>query len=248
MRYSVVIPAFNEGARIGETLDRAAAYFTGLAEKFEIIVSDDGSRDETVQIARGKGENNPAIRVLSSPKNKGKGAAVRAGVLASLGERVLVTDADLSSPLSELAVLERALDAGADIAIGSRALPESRLVIRQPWYREWAGRAGNLFIHLVAPNLRDIMDTQCGFKLFRGEVARRLFALQVLDRYGFDVEILYLARLKGFEVREVPVEWGHASGSKVKPGDYLRTMLDVLRIRSNSLMGRYEESIGRRQQ
>jgi len=246
LSYSVVIPAFNEAQRIVETLDQTVRHFEGIGASFEVIVVDDGSADSTGELARKRAGGDSRIRVITLRTNKGKGAAVRTGALASRGERVLITDADLSSPLTELAVLEQALNQDADVAIGSRALPEARLVRRQPWYREWAGRAGNLLIHLAAPNLRDIRDTQCGFKLLRGDVARSLFASQILDRYGFDVEILYLARLRGLKVTEVAVEWAHATGSKVKPYDYLTTMLDVCRIRLTS-PGRLADSARRRQ-
>jgi dolichyl-phosphate beta-glucosyltransferase len=239
MRFSVVIPAFNEGNRIAATLETVTAFFSARGPDFEVLVCEDGSADDTVACVQRAGKADARVRLLTVPRNEGKGAAVRRGVLASSGERILVTDADLSTPLSEISKLEAALDSGNDIAIGSRAAAGARLVKRQPLVRELAGRAGNLVIRLLCPGLWDIRDTQCGFKLFAREAAMDLFPLQRLQRFGFDVEVLHLARRAGFRIAEIPVTWAHGEGSKVKPRDYVYTVVEVGRIRAFQAAGRY---------
>lgn len=239
MWFSVIVPAFNEGIRISTTLESVIAYFQSRAETFEVLVVDDGSTDDTRRLASEIANRDPRVHIIALGENLGKGAAVRAGVLASRGRRVLFTDADLSSPLTELPKLEQAMATGISIAIGSRGLSGSSLVQRQPRVREWAGKAGNRFIRLLCPGLRGISDTQCGFKLFDGEAARSLFAIQSLNRYGFDVEVLFLAHRSGHAIAEVPVEWAHGEGSKVRSRDYLHTLAEVVRIRINDLTSRY---------
>jgi len=214
-------------------VDEVCRYFGGRGETFEVIVADDGSQDDTAA------RITAPILCISAPRNEGKGAAVKRGVEASRGERVLVTDADLSTPLTELPRLEAELEKGADIAIGSRAKSGAQLVRRQPIYRELAGRAGNLVIRGLCPQLKDLRDTQCGFKLFRGDTARGLFAKQRLFRFGFDVEILYLGRKAGLRVAEVPVVWAHGESSKVRAKDYAYTLMEVARIRWMDWRGLY---------
>jgi dolichyl-phosphate beta-glucosyltransferase len=238
MRYSVVIPAYNEGFRIPRTLAAVTAAFAP-GETVEVLVADDGSLDDTADRAQAAAAADGRIRVIRGDRNRGKGAAVRSGVLASQGDLVLVTDADLSAPMSELPRLEEAIRQGFHVAIGSRGTKGATLVRRQPLVREAAGRMGNLMIRLACPSLWDLADTQCGFKLFQGEAARKLFAMQTLDRYGFDVEILHLARTRGYRVAEIPVAWAHQEGSKVKPSDYWVTLWEVLVVRLNELRGKY---------
>lgn len=189
---------------------------------------DDGSADATLKIgqefAQGK-----AAQVLS-PGHQGKGGAIRSGMMAATGDYVLMTDADLSTPLECVEDLLAAMDAGFDVAIGSRALKESVLTVRQPPYREMMGRAGNRIIQTAL--LPGIQDTQCGFKLFRRAAAREIFSRSVLNGVSFDIEVLYLARQLGFRIKEVPVRWAHKSGSKVRiVRDYLATLRDLFLIR-----------------
>ena len=229
-RLSIVIPAYNEEARLSDSLDRIAEYVAGRDYTCEAIVSDDGSTDATLVIAEDFAERHPWLRPLHNPDNLGKGSAVRLGVLDASGDYVLMCDADLATPIEELDSLWKHIESGADIAIASRPLRESHLVRRQPIYREVAGRLFNLAVRVAA--VPGIHDTQCGFKLFRGEAARRLFGLSRRDGFDFDIEILYLARRLGYRIAEVPVRWYHREGSKVSMlRDGLRMLAGLLRIR-----------------
>jgi len=209
----VVIPAFNEAARIGDTLHKIHSYLSEQRYTTEIVVVDDGSTDETARIAE---EILTPLggRVLSYSPNRGKGHAVRYGMLRACGRLLMFSDADLATPIEELAALQKALAEGADIAIGSRDVPGSKLIRRQSIIRETGGKLFNLFVRLLAvPGIR---DTQCGFKLFTAEAARRIFPLCTVDNFSFDVEVLYLARKMGYRIAEVPVVWRHQEGSKVR--------------------------------
>ncbi|MFF8844917.1 dolichyl-phosphate beta-glucosyltransferase [Streptomyces sp. NPDC015127] len=234
---SVVVPAYNEEARLGPTLDAIGAYLRADPERWgswEVIVVDDGSTDATAKIAQEAAAEEPRIQLVSSPANRGKGHALRLGVLASYGRRVLFTDADLAAPIDELARLDDELAAtGAAAAIGSRAHPEARIEVRQRRLREWLGRMGNRLIRLVA--VSGIRDTQCGFKLFDGDKARAAFADSRLTGWGIDVEILRFFRRAGWRVTEVPVRWSHVDGSKVGPADYGKVLLELLRLRTRAV-------------
>ncbi len=235
---SVVIPAYNESARISKTLQKIGDYLDGRPGRFEVIVADDGSRDGTAEAAAAARPDDPRLRVLALGRNQGKGAAVRAGVQAARGRRVLFSDADLSTPIEDLEVLERALDDGAAVAIGSRALRDSRVMVHQPWHRKTMGKVFNLLVQVLA--LPGIHDSQCGFKLFRHAEAQRLFGAQRLPGFSFDVEILFLARKFGFRVAEVPVSWYDSPSSRVHPVlDSARMLRDLFRIRWDWLRGRY---------
>jgi dolichyl-phosphate beta-glucosyltransferase len=224
---SIVIPAFDEAARLGATLDRVLAWADRDGRPCEVVVVDDGSRDATSEVARAR--DDARIRVVRLPENRGKGAALRAGVLASRGDRVLLTDADLSTPIEEIARLEGAL-ADADVAIGSRAVAGARIVEHQPFWREWSGRLFNRLLRLSA--VGELRDTQCGFKLLRGEAARALFPRLTIERFAYDVELLWLARRRGYRVREVGVEWRNDASSRVRLWrDGPRMLLDVARFR-----------------
>lgn len=224
---SVVIPAYNEEARLGATLEKVLAYLEGRRIPFEVLVVDDGSRDRTAAVAErfaGRG-----ARLLRLPANRGKGAATRHGVAASRGRRVLMTDADLSTPIEEVAKLEPRL-AGAEVAIGSRAVADADVRLHQPRYRELMGKTFNLLIRLLG--VRGVRDTQCGFKLLAGDVARELFAGMVTDGFAFDVELVWLARRRGYRVVEVGVVWLNSPASRVHPlADPPRMILDILRFR-----------------
>jgi dolichyl-phosphate beta-glucosyltransferase len=229
-KLSIVIPAYNEALRIGKTLDRICVYLEGRGYPHEIIVVDDGSTDATDEVVRKSMEHHPAISVLRNDGNMGKGYSVRRGVLRSKGASVLLSDADLSTPIEEVEKLDQALEEGFDIAIGSRAVSGSRILKKQPWYRQFMGMTFNTFIRALA--VIEIRDTQCGFKLFTGDAAKRVFALQRIERFAFDVEALYLAKKMGFGIKEVPVVWIHSPDSKVGIfKDSLQMMRDLLKIR-----------------
>jgi dolichyl-phosphate beta-glucosyltransferase len=226
---SVIIPAFNEASRLPDTLARIHAHVEAERESgWEIIVVDDGSTDGTAESARAAGEGlGRPVEVIVMPENRGKGAAIREGVRRSRGDRVLVTDADLSTPIEEWKCLA---DAGAPIAIGSRAIDEATVKRRQAPYRRALGRLFNRIVQaLSVPGIR---DTQCGFKLFEGTVARSLFGAARIDRFAYDVEILALARARGIPIAEVPVLWFNSPESKVSVvRDLLPTLRDLVRIR-----------------
>ena len=229
---SIVIPAYNEEGRLGPTLERVKEYLAGQSYRTEIIVVDNNSRDATVEVAEQAG-----AAVLREPR-QGKGAAVRTGMLAASGQYVLFSDADLSTPIEEVEKLMSALRSGHDIAIGSRALPDSNLTVRQPWYRELVGRAGNLLVRLMA--VHGIADTQCGFKLFPRHIAQRLFSAQRMTGIAFDMEILFLAQRLGMKIAEVPVTWIDDPDSRIsRVRDSADAVKDLVRIRIIWLLRRY---------
>ncbi len=242
---SVVVPLYQEAHCLGEHVGQMVADLATLGDDYELLLVDDGSLDDTLMVAQQAARRHPGVRVLRHSPNEGKGYTVRQGVLASLGAQVLLCDADLSTPISEVGRLrEAALEAGAEVAIGSRALARSRLLQRQPWPREALGRLGNLVIRAVSPSLRDLRDTQCGFKLFSGPLARRVFAATRVRRWGFDFEVLTIAVGMGATVVEVPVSWSHDAHSKVRASDYLRTLADLARVRTRELAGAYPKDPG----
>jgi dolichyl-phosphate beta-glucosyltransferase len=226
LELSVVVPAFNESHRLAGTLERILAYLSAQGGSFEVVVVDDGSDDGTASLAQsfaGRG-----VRLLRHDRNRGKGAALATGVAASRGEWVLLCDADLATPIEELETL-RARAAGADLVAGSRATAEARIVRRQPFYREAMGKTYNRWLRLLG--LTELSDTQCGFKLVRGEPARRLFERLTIGRFAWDVELLHLARREGLRVVEVGVVWRHEPESKVHAvRDSWRMLLDSLRL------------------
>ena len=228
---SLIIPAYNEEQRIAPTLARVTQYLEARRTPYEVIVVDDGSRDRTRDVVREVAAANPSVQLLALAQNSGKGAAVRAGVLASRGHTVLFSDADLSTPIEELERLEARLHDGADVAVGSRA-SEGDVEREQKLFRRIQGRAFHLVVRALGLRVAGkIKDTQCGFKMFRGPVARVLFREVKLAGFAFDVELLELA-CERFDVVEVPVAWQHADGSKVRPGiDAMKMLADVARIR-----------------
>ncbi|MCI3932034.1 dolichyl-phosphate beta-glucosyltransferase [Streptomyces sp. AN091965] len=232
---SVVIPAFNEERRLAPTLEAVRAYLDAAPQSptWELIVVDDGSTDRTAEIAAAAAAADPRIQLIRGESNRGKGHALRQGVLASYGRRVLVTDADLAAPIEELEALEKALAEGNAAAVGSRARPGATIGVHQHRLRELLGRGGNLLIRTVAvPGIR---DTQCGFKLFDGDRAREAFASARLRGWGIDVEILHHFRTRGWPVAEVPVRWSHQEGSKVRPTDYVRVLAELTALRARAL-------------
>jgi len=236
---SVIIPAYNEASHIETTIRESIAMCVDRQLEFEIIVVDDGSRDRTLEVIRSAAKSDSRVRALTNGTNRGKGYSVRHGVIESRGDRVLFTDVDLSTPLSEYDTLFGKLSEGYDIAIGSRALAQSKLTRKQPPYRVWLGRLANKAIQMVVPALRGIQDTQCGFKLFKGQVARAIFPLQRIERWGFDFEILHIARKHGFRVAEVPVVWSHSGDSRLRLSDYPKTLMELFKVRINDIKGCY---------
>jgi dolichyl-phosphate beta-glucosyltransferase len=227
---SIVIPCYNEEARLPRTIAQIERYLAGEDVSYELILVDDGSSDGTRKVMDAAAESNRFVRLEALPRNRGKGRALAEGVAAAKGSEVLVTDADLSTPIEELPKLKAELDRGAGVAIASRALRGSRVEISQPFYRVLMGKAFNLLVQAVL--LPGIWDTQCGFKLFRADVAHEAFAELTTDGFGYDPEVLYRAKLRGVRIAEVPVVWRNSAPTKVSP---IKSSLDmfrhVLRIR-----------------
>ena len=240
MHLSLVIPAFDEAQRIGDTLRGVTEYLAQQSYAAEVVVVDDGSTDATLEIARGfKAAARVSVRVVPLSQNCGKGWAVRTGMLdhASGAHRVFY-DADASTPIDELEKLWPRFEAGADIVIGSRSLPGSEVEVRQAWYRETMGRTFNLLLRIVG--LTGFTDTQCGFKGFTAEATRLVFGRQTVHRFGFDPELLFIAQKHGLRIDEVPVRWINSPHSRVNPLlDSGRMLRDMLLIRVKDLLGRY---------
>jgi dolichyl-phosphate beta-glucosyltransferase len=227
MDLSIVIPAYNESHRLGPTLRRVIDYLRREGATYEVLVVDDGSGDATAEVAAGFASE--GVRVLRQPVNRGKGAVLKVGALASRGREVLLLDADLSTPIEELAKLRPHL-AEAEVVLGSRAVSGARVTRHQPFYRETMGRIFNLLIRLLG--VRGFRDTQCGFKLLQGEAARRLFAELTIERFAYDVELVWLARRHGYRVVEVGVAWADSPKSKVNLlTDSARMFVDVIAMR-----------------
>ena len=243
-QYSIVIPAYNEAARIGRTLESVLACIRSRGWFAEVVVVNDGSRDQTAYIVREFAARAPEIRLLENPGNRGKGYSVRHGLLESFGEIVMFTDADLSAPIEEAEGLFAALRDGADIAIGSRWLERTRQTIRQPLYRQFFGRCFNAVTRAVMG--LPYADTQCGFKAFTRAAAQTVFQLETIERWGFDPEILFIARKRGFKVVEVPVSWAHDERTRISYlKDGLRMLQDIAIVRWNAMLGRYNKQVER---
>jgi dolichyl-phosphate beta-glucosyltransferase len=232
---SIVIPAYNEAERLPATLCRITAYLDRQASEAEILVVDDGSRDDTA--ARAADASAGRALLLRNERNRGKGYSVRRGMLSASGERRLMCDADLSTPIEDLALLMARIDAGDDVAIASRAVRGARVEVHQPFLRECAGRAFNLVVQLLL--LPGLHDTQCGFKLFTAAAAEEAFGAARLDGFSFDVEALFIARLRGRRIAEVPVTWRNDEATRVTLSRGLLAFADLARIRWNGMLGRY---------
>lgn len=244
-KFSIVIPAYNEHRRISQTLRRVLDYLHEEKWDAEIVVVDDGSRDDTAQIVRNFASTNSEIRLVSNPGNQGKGYSVRNGMLNARGQFLLFTDADLSSPISEAPKLFAALEAGADVAIGSRWLDPSLQFQRQPLKRRIYSRAFNLYLRVLLG--LPFRDTQCGFKAFTRRAAEIIFPKQQITRWGFDPEILYIARKMKLKTVEVPVIWGHDERSTIHPlKDGLRMGTEALRVAGYAMSGRYRAASSNR--
>ncbi len=233
MSVSVIIPAYNEAVRLPSTLAATAAYFATRGEAFEILVVDDGSTDATAAAVSAFAQQRPEIDVqcLSYGGNRGKGYAVRYGMMRASGERRVFCDADLATPAEEYDIVLTAMDAqNAPIGIGSRPLRTSSLLVHQPWYREQLGRSFNAAVQILA--VPGIKDTQCGFKIFTADAAKAVFSRCRIDGFAFDSEALFIARRLGYGIAEVPIRWSHKDGSKVSMvRDGLKMLADLSRIR-----------------
>jgi len=239
--YSIVIPAYNESERLPRTLDTMIAYVNSQGWTAEIIVVNDGSRDQTAEVAREYMRKSPLVRLVENPGNRGKGYSVRHGMMEARGDVLLLSDADMSSPIHEAPKLFAAIDAGNDIAIGSRWLNPDLQTQRQPFYRQVSGRVFNLMLRGVL-GLKQ-KDTQCGFKAFTRRAAQSIFPPQKIERWGFDPEILFLAQRFGFKIAEVPVEWANDDRSKINPlTDGFRMFTEMLRVRWYSISGQYDHA------
>jgi dolichyl-phosphate beta-glucosyltransferase len=239
---SIVVPAYNEETRLPATLEVLNDYLLLHAPSFaEIVVVDDGSRDGTAALIEQWRRDHPCVRLLRNPCNRGKGFTVRHGVLEAKGEWILCTDADLSTPIAELDKLfAAAQQAGADIAIGSRALDRSLVGVHQSAFRELSGRFFNVVMRVVTG--LPFRDTQCGFKLFRARAAREIFSRQRLEGFSFDVEDLMIAKLLGHRAIEVPVVWNNVEGTKVSTLAGISSFAALLGIRWRSITGQYRET------
>lgn len=236
-RLSLIIPAYNEERRIADTLDVCLRYFAQQPYSAEIIVVDDGSLDRTAEIVR---MGYPGVALLSYPDNRGKGFAVKTGVLAASGEFRLFYDADGSTPISELEKVWPIMEQGADIVIGSRALPDSEIAVKQPWYRQNMGRIYNVLLRVLM--LTQFPDTQCGFKVMNAASAKSVMPLLTRNGFGMDCEALAIAARQGFRVEQIPVRWLNSKDSRVRiVRDSFDMIREVLIVRRNLLTGRYRQ-------
>lgn len=227
---SIVIPAYNEAERIGPTIETIHDYFRKKPQAFDIIVINDGSRDNTANIVLDLAKEIRNVILLDIPINQGKGFAARKGMIHAAHDLILLTDADLSTPVDEFEKLVPWMRKGYDIVIGSRGMKESEITLRQPWYRRIMGKAFNLLVRTLIVN--DFKDTQCGFKLFRRGAAARIFRASKINGFAFDVEILLIAKKMGYKTKEVPIRWIDSPRSRVNPlRDPVKMLLDLLRVK-----------------
>jgi len=243
---SIVIPAYNEENRIGRTLTETFDYLDGQNYSSEVIVVNDGSTDHTVETVRNfESRAGGRLRLIENPGNRGKGYSVRNGMLHASGEIALFFDADMATPTSEIVkVIEPIAKGGYDVVFGSRALDRSLIGTHQSLFRETLGRGANL-VQFAFTGLR-FRDTQCGFKAFRREAAQSVFRLQLIEGFGFDPEILFIAKKQGWRLLETSVRWNHIEGSKLNPiTAYFKALMEVSTIRWNNLVGKYDEQTKR---
>src|SRR5579859_2996005 len=237
---SIIIPSYNEELRLPPSLELIASYIENSGRETEVIVVDDGSKDKTAEVAESFRARIPSLRVVSNGENHGKGYSVRHGMQEARGEIVLFTDADLSAPIEEADKLISALANNKDVAIGSRAMDRSLIAVHESGFREFAGIVFNKIVRIVL--WLPFVDTQCGFKAFRRERCKIIFEQQRIERFGFDPELLYLARHHGLKSVEIPVRWAHSPATKVNMLlDSVQMFLDVFTIRWNALLGRYRK-------
>ncbi len=237
---SVVIPAYNEERRLPSTLESVHAFLQEHYQEFEILVVDDGSSDKTIDVVDDFAKHHPGIRLISYKPNQGKGYAIRTGVLQANGDLILINDADGASPIAEVLNLQKAITDGADLAIGSRNKPDPDRVVIADLHRKYIGNTFNLIVQTLL--LPGVYDTQCGFKLFKKNVAHDIFQVSELNGFAFDVEILYIARLRKYKLAEVAINWTNVAGSKVNVViDSTGMFVQVLGIRNRAWAGRYKK-------
>ncbi len=237
---SVIIPAYNEERRLPQTLESVYQFLSGRGRGFEIVIVDDGSHDNTADLVSEYSKSHPEVRLVSYQPNKGKGYAVRAGMMAALGDALLINDADGSSPIEEVERLERALSSGFDVAIGSRAKPDKERQVQALLHRKFIGNTFNAIVQsLVLPGF---YDTQCGFKLFNKQAAKDIFSVNRIDGFGFDVEVLYIARMRGYKIEEVAINWANMEGSKVNVlVDSPKMLFEVFKVTLSAWFGLYRK-------
>lgn len=236
--FSLIIPAYNEASRISETLTACSEYLAGQPFDSEIIVVDDGSTDDTSEIVR---RGFPNVKVIRYPDNRGKGHAVKVGISAATGEFRLFYDADGSTPISELEKVWPLVENGVDIVIGSRALLDSDIAVKQPWYRQNMGRIYNLLLRMLG--LTRFPDTQCGFKMMNADSATSVMPLITRDGFGMDCEMLAIAERQGYRIEQLPVRWLNSEDSRVRVlRDSLNMVREVLVVRWNLLTGKYQSA------
>lgn len=235
---SLVIPSYNESEVLSKNIEKALSYFTGKDYVFEIIVIDDGSSDKTKDLLSNISKNHCNIKSIYNIQNRGKGFSVKTGVLNAQGEYILFSDADFSTPIEELEKLMPNFTQGYDIVVGSRSIKNSQVLLKQSWIRQSMGKIFNFLARLLG--LVNMKDTQCGFKCFRKDAAKRIFKLQRLNGFCFDVEVLTIAKRLGYQIKEEPVVWINRVNSRVRIiRDSLSMFFDLFRIRSSILLGRY---------
>ena len=241
LELSVVIPAYNEEKRLPSTLESVHAYLTETGRDFEIIVVNDGSKDKTCAVVEEFATHHDGVRLLTYETNKGKGHAVRIGMLAANGQKVLFNDADGASPIEEVVKLEKAVAEGASVAIGSRAKPDESRKVAALAHRKFIGNSFNTIVKTLV--LDGIYDTQCGFKMFTNEAAQNIFSVAQEDGFAFDVELLYIAKVRGYKTTEVAINWSNVEGSKINVVvDSMKMFGELLRISLRSKLGKYKAS------
>lgn len=239
-KVSIIIPAYNEEQRLPATLDSVCSFMDNQKHDYEVLVVDDGSSDGTCDLVRSYEEKNAKVKLISYDENQGKGYAVRTGMLAAGGDYVIYNDADGSSPIEEIEKLIASIDGGHDIAFGSRAKPDDSRYVNALAYRKYMGNTFNLIVQFLI--LPGIQDTQCGFKMFSRNVARDIFSVAQVNGFAFDVEVLYIARLRHYNWEEVPISWSNVDGSKVNVlVDSPKMLLEVFKVRLAAWMGKYHK-------
>ena len=242
MKYSIVIPAYNEEERLPSTLEDTLAFLDQKGVEYEVIVVDDGSSDGTAELVQKFAKNSPRVRLLTYPKNRGKGYAVRLGMLNARGNVVLYADADGATPIEEIERLQRAVDQGAEVVIGSRAMYSKETQVKTVIHRKILGRVFNGVVNFVV--VPGIADTQCGFKMFPRAVAQDIFSRQRSEGFSFDVEVLFLAGKLGYKITEVPINWTNIPGSKVNlVKDSMLMLIDVFKFRLRDLFRGYKPQV-----
>lgn len=235
---SIVIPVFNEQDRLEKNLEEIFQYLKAFKEESEVVIVDDGSWDLTPKILE-EFNKKYGLVICTHQRNLGKGAAIRTGINSSAGQKILFTDIDLSVPIDTLQSFNDAMVEDIDIVIGSREHPDSKIEIQQFWLRELAGYSFTVITNAILQV--GVSDFTCGFKLFRKEAARKIFSKQLINRWAFDAESLFLAKKYQYEIKEMPVVWRHGEGSKVRfPRDLIESFFGILQIRINNMLGKYE--------